>query len=143
MRTLTLGCVGALALLAHAGCIVIPVPRPETRVHDSRRSLHQPAVKLMNAAAVTRADVLLALGEPDLSWDDGRVIVYRWTTTKMTFIVIYGAGYQGDIGAVDSPINHFLYFEFDPAGRVQCWEHRVAPFNIHGDEYTRRIWRNW
>ena len=127
----------ALILIVATGC-VLPIPRPETRVAESRRPLQSDANSFL-AAGVARDDVLLKLGEPDYIWNDGRTLIYAWTTTKLTLLVAASGGYQGAAGALDAPINYALRIDFDPEGRVQRWETRKAPWGVDGTTFIDRL----
>lgn len=144
MRGRFAGILVSLLLSACAGgCIMIPLPHHERAVNNSRQSVGESAANVMRSPTATRTDVLFWLGEPDLSWDDGRVFVYRWTTSTVTILWAAGGGYQGAGGVDEAPINNFVLFEFDPAGRVKRWEKRKAPWLKTGDDYTRQLWRTW
>jgi hypothetical protein len=134
----------ALALLAStSGCIVIPLPHHERAVEGSRQSVGESAANIMRSTTATRADVLFWLGEPDLTWDNDRVFVYRWTTSTLTILWAAGGGYQAAGGIEESPINNFVFIEFDTSGYVKRWEKRIGPWHKTGDDYTRQIWRTW
>ena len=128
-----------LALGGGGGC-VLPIPRPETRVASSRRA---PQSEKILAVGVPREQVLLALGEPDHDWDHDRVLIYGWTTTKLTCLWAAAYGYEGSGGVVDFPINYLLLIEFDPAGRVKRWETRKAAWRQSGDELLAQLETQW
>jgi hypothetical protein len=101
------------------------------------------AAKVMALEIPTRADVVHELGDPDASVDFGRVFIYRWTSTKMAVLLAAGAGYSGAATIEDWPINNFILFEFDAAGRVKRWERRKAPTGVSGEDYLLRLCRDW
>ena len=125
------------------GCIMIPIPHEERAVDGSRKSVATAAPSVLNAPGSTRAQVLLSLGEPDLYWDDARVIVYRWTTSNLAILFAAGGGYAGSAAIEEVPTSRFLLCEFDVEGRVRRWEQRRAPLMDDAPSYARKIWRTW
>ncbi|MFN8626591.1 MAG: hypothetical protein U0587_11515 [Candidatus Binatia bacterium] len=94
-------CLG-LSLLA--GCVVVPtIPHGIGAVVDRKtRNSFQPGTS-------TRADVLLALGDPPYRFQDDRFFMYAWD-------VAYG--YVGVAYAGGAPLRafHYLCLEFGPDG---------------------------
>ena len=97
----------AAAALA-AGCIIVPTPPiPVDGIPQQRIDALEPGV-------TTRADVLMAFGDPTLRLEDDRYFAYDWG-------VVHFAGAVG--GAPQAypfviPDSHRLAIEFDAGGRI-------------------------
>ena len=64
----------ALSAALIAGCVVLPVPTPAT----GSDIVADDAIGAVRPGATTRADVLLALGDPTESEDADRFFAYDW-----------------------------------------------------------------
>lgn len=95
---------GVLALLALAGCVIIPLPtRPIVPIPESDRAALKPGER-------TRAEILMRYGEPDLRLDGDRVLAYRWERSRALLVIFYGGQPITDVEAV--------FLAFDGAGRL-------------------------
>jgi hypothetical protein len=116
IRRIRRGVAHALLLalvITAAGCpFFIPLPGPGPGA-PSVDVLHR-----IEPGVTTRADVLLALGDPDFRLEDDRYFVYDWTETHavMGVIIAYGGAGGGVAAAVGD--RHALAFEFAPDGRL-------------------------
>ena len=63
-----------LASVSLASCVVLPVPTPAT----GSEIVGDDAIGAIKPRATTRADVLLALGDPSESKDSDRLFAYDW-----------------------------------------------------------------
>ena len=97
----------AAALLA--GCIIVPTPPiPIDGVPDAKVAALKPGL-------TTRADVLMAFGDPTLRMEDDRYFVYDWSE-------VHGEGAVGGApGAYLFEIwdTHRLAIEFSADGRIE------------------------
>ena len=135
--------VTPLLLAATSGCIIIPLPHAKRPIEGSRQDLGESAATVLKRPAATRADVISALGEPDLSWDNDRVFVYRWSVSDLAVLVAAGGGYSGTAGIAECPAHYFVLVEFDKTGRVRRWEQRKGPWYMAAEQYTKEVWRTW
>jgi outer membrane protein assembly factor BamE (lipoprotein component of BamABCDE complex) len=109
--------VALLAAIGSSGCIVIPIPHPETVLSGRQPSAQELAV--LKVGSTSRADVLRLLGDPYVHWNHDHTLVYHWTTSNLAILAeLMGATGQGVGGIIDSPINRFLIMEFDDSGRL-------------------------
>lgn len=91
------------------GCITIPIPTaPYRRDRASRRPISDERVHLLQPGSVTRVDVLLSLGAPEVSLEGDAYFIYQWTTES-------GIGPAPDSWSTSQ---NDLLFEFDDAGRL-------------------------
>lgn len=105
-----------LALLAvllgcNTGCII---PTPGLNTGEARRNINKNTAGQFQPGRTTRADVILALGEPDAVAPDEHKLAYR--SEKIAAILVAGAGYSG--GAAPIEKDEYLVFEFDGRGRL-------------------------
>jgi hypothetical protein len=99
-------------VLLPAGCLVIPV---DYHAAGSRHNVSPKSGERLQPGVSTRADVLLALGEPDFSSEDGGRLGYAWTKVKaIWFVGGYGGGAAGE--ALRS---YVLEVTFDPESRMR------------------------
>lgn len=104
----------ALALVALCtGCIVIPTPEYDSGT--ARANLKKETAARIQPGISTRADVILALGEPDAVSADERRMAYR--AEKVVAVWIAGGGYSAASGEITR--DRYLVVEFDEKGVVQ------------------------
>ena len=119
--------------LGATGCLIIPTPHSDSGY--ARTNVVQRTQQQFVPGQTTRADVLVALGEPDAVSRDERQLAYR--SEKMVALWMLGAASQGGGGATGGTIykNRFYVFEFDAQGRFQTVE-QTAQWGIvqGGDE---------
>ena len=118
-----------LVLLATAllsACVILPVPTPPI----GARVISDEAQGSIKSGTTTRADVLLALGNPDERQDDDRLFAYKWQVSYASVAV--GVAY---LGGMVGPMWWYRCFAvaFDPAGTVA----RTAQVNL-GSEVSGR-----
>jgi hypothetical protein len=85
-------------------------------VRVSRRNVSKESTERIVPGTTTLADVLLALGEPDVVSANGHMIAYRWVKVVAWWAIplgYYGAGVAGDFRR-----DYYLVVESDPAGVV-------------------------
>lgn len=97
------------------GCLVIPLNRNSG---NARTNLQGQSPKRFVPGQTTRAEVILALGEPDAVSSDERQLAYRSEKEVAVWVVVVG-GSGGGGGAGSIFKNHFWIFEFDPQGRFE------------------------
>ena len=121
------------------GCIVAPIPHPKGATAMSRAPVGNEKTASFRPAVTTREDVVLALGEPDFSWDGDRVLCYGWSTSMVNWVFVTcfaSANYE-------QPENYFLLIEFDGAGRLKRFERAKAPGGKSGETYLRELRGRW
>ncbi len=114
--TLMAACMLACAWLA--GC-VIPIPTPAGDNPASRNNIGDAVPAFIAVGRTTRADVLLALGEPDLASQHGQLYTYVRVSSEGGVVLMVGAG-MGAGGAIgsESMLYRFLTITFDKGGVV-------------------------
>jgi outer membrane protein assembly factor BamE (lipoprotein component of BamABCDE complex) len=96
-----------------SGCVPIPIPALGYS-SDSRTNLADRVPESIVNGKTTRADVLLALGVPDLYAPDGGWMVYRSARHTGGVAFVAGGGYTaGVVGAINSYENRLLVVRFD------------------------------
>ena len=97
------------------GCLVIPLNRNSG---SARTNLQGQSRQRFVPGQTTRAEVILALGEPDAASSDESQLAYR-SEKEVAVWVLVGGGYGGGAAAGSVFKNHFWIFEFDPQGRFE------------------------
>lgn len=103
--------LAALLMLVSAGCII---PTPGLNSGAARRNIRKETEGQFQPGRTTRAEVMLALGEPDAVSPDERRLAYR--SEKVAAIVLVGAGYSGGGRSIEK--DEYLVFEFDRRDRL-------------------------
>lgn len=98
-------------LLALSGCLVLPTA-PYRVDPTSRRRIQPEQVKALAPGVATRADVLLALGDPEMRLDGERLLLYQWGTASGLFL-------SESAGGPLASSFHDLLFEFDDTGLLR------------------------
>lgn len=94
-----------LAMLAIAGCVIIPWPTtPVVDIPPSERAALKPGER-------TRAEILMRFGEPDLRLERDRILAYRWERVRAAVIGLRG-------GAIPITDVEAVFLAFDDAGRL-------------------------
>lgn len=106
-----LWCAVGLAL-APPSCVILPVPPVHSG--NARTNVDATTPARFLPGQTTRAEVILALGEPDAVTSNERAMAYR--TEKVRAIVVVG-GYATGAAAPISK-DDYLVFEFDGRGRL-------------------------
>ncbi|HWU37490.1 MAG TPA: hypothetical protein VN203_07530 [Candidatus Acidoferrum sp.] len=111
---------GCLLFIVSGGCVVIPVPLPETVV--AGKGITGEQVTLITPGSTHREEVIRALGEPYAEFPDLRIVAYRWETNRGR--IIWAAGGPGGAVAGELPVNipYNLLIAFDAADRVVTFE---------------------
>ena len=105
----------ALCLLGMTGCVI---PTPGLDSGAARRNIRGQTPGQFQPGRTTRAEVMLALGEPDAVSPDERTLAYR--SEKIAAIFLVGAGYTGGGGSIKK--DEYLVLVFDAHGRLQKTE---------------------
>ncbi len=115
---------GCLLIIVSAGCVVIPIPLPETVVAGKEITSEQ--VTLILPGSTHREEVIRALGEPYAEFPDLRIVAYRWETNRGGIIWAEGGPAPGytrvRAGAIPVNIPCNLLIAFDSADRVVTFE---------------------
>ena len=108
--------LGWLLLLSFtlSGCVMIPIPR-DSNPPGTRQNITPEIVSPIIPGQTTKAEVLLALGEPDETSEDGSRWAYHWFKRKGTFIWI---NIGGGFGAFDLDKEYVFNITFDEKNLV-------------------------
>ena len=111
-----------LTVLILSGCVVVPVPElPRGYMAETRTNLAPQQPQAIEAGRSARADVLLALGAPDLQGPDERWFVYFSTRHKGGVMFAVGTPFAGGLaGEIASHENRTLVVRFSDQGLVEC-----------------------
>lgn len=140
-RTLAFRAAVVLIPLALAGCPIPLVPGDES---GSRQNLGDKVPDFIITGKTTRADVLLALGEPDGESEHGEWFAYTRRTSTGGVMLIMAGGYSAG-GASNETMNYRrLIIQFDDANIVKSARHELvtcSEWQILRDEERREpIW---
>lgn len=103
----------ALLFVGVAGCIIIPTPGLDSG--ETRTNIDKHTPEQFTPGRTTRAEVMLALGEPDAVTPDERKLAYR--REKIAAIWLAGGGYGGGAGG-SFDTDRYVVAEFDATGRL-------------------------
>jgi hypothetical protein len=115
--------VPALCVLA-CGCFgIFPVPTAKhtPKKYGTRGEIEKRGLRFLKRGTPTRSDVLLNLGEPDLTWHDDRYFAYRWITVRGK-VAAWDLSDDLTAGGDTFPMGkkrHDLVFEFGGDGTVR------------------------
>jgi len=120
---------GAIAL---ASCIVVPLPKFSPQLDNEAVESIRPGI--------SRAEVLMSLGNPDLATHDYGYLGYQWYETKIDWFWAFGGMYGGWSGRIEgSRPEHLLMLEFGADGRVT----RIREFEGKAPVYLRDDVKKW
>jgi hypothetical protein len=117
VRTVSAGSAGILL----SGCI--PIPLVSGYETGSRQNIPAQVPGFVVQGQTTRADVVLALGEPDRSADDGSWLLYGsgYSRGGLALVAVGGAG--GALGIAEEKMRYrLLIFHFDTTGVLSSTE---------------------
>lgn len=121
-RACSSGIVALVGSLCMSGCIgVIPIPTAQytPKEYNTRGEIEKSALAFLKVDDADREDVLIALGEPDHSWNDERYFLYRWITVRGQTLIWAAAGSSGSGDAFAmGKRRHDLVIQFDDDGSV-------------------------
>ncbi|HEY9171952.1 MAG TPA: hypothetical protein VI136_06700 [Verrucomicrobiae bacterium] len=118
-------CLAVLvAILVTPGCLVIPTP--EFNSGAARANISKHTANQFQPGQTTRADVILALGEPDAVSPNERDLAYR--AEKICGFWFVGGYYSGAAGVVSK--DRCLVLSFDTEGRLQKVERSTQWFAL-------------
>lgn len=117
------------------GCLVLPVPE-SMQFYGGRRIISEEDLVYLERGKVTRADVLLKFGEPDVVSPDERKFAYKWHMAKAVWLIFAANGYSGGMLGGDIPEMHLIILEFDDAGVLGDFS--VDEFYLSSMEYKMR-----
>ena len=101
----------ALALtLATSGCLIIPTPEYDSG--KARANINKKTPQRFEPGKTTRAEVMMALGEPDAVTPDERKLAYR--SEKVCGLWFVGGGYSAAGGTITK--DRYFVAEFDERG---------------------------
>lgn len=112
----------SLFMLLQGGCIVVPVPIPETDLLVGRRSISKEELEQLVPGETSRLDVIMEYGEPDYASDDESVLAYRWEVGRAVVLWAVGGGYSAAGGAEIVTKTYLVKMKFDQDGRLEKWE---------------------
>ena len=115
-------CFGFVFFLC-SGCIIIPTAE-HGRNFPTRVRIEKKTLDLIVPGKTTRKEVLVQMGEPDVTMKKEQVFAYYWTLTAGYFLVLY------PYGSTEAPIGrtHIVLVEFDDRGVVKRCETKDGSF---------------
>ncbi|MCX6876986.1 MAG: hypothetical protein NTW21_24700 [Verrucomicrobia bacterium] len=108
-------CLVAALACGVTGCII---PTPWIDSGAARHNIRKETPGQFQPGRTTRAEVMLALGEPDAVAPDERKLAYR--SEKICAIWLVGGSYSGGGGSLEK--DDYLVFQFDAGGRLRKTE---------------------
>lgn len=126
-----------LAAICLAGCVVLPVPTPPT----GSEIVGDEAMSAVKPGMTTRADVLLALGDPSESEEADRFFAYDWKVSHGAIVWAWGiAPNVGGAGGHRLWAYRCFAMEFGSDATVA----RTAYLHLESSEAGRCLaqWRN-
>lgn len=135
--------VGIIILASStAGCLIIPVPASDHKVVAGSRVEHN-TISSIKIGQTTRAQIIQALGQPNVDMPELRVIAYLWEQVDYHVLLILlgpnGAG-GGEIGG---PIPYAFFVAFDQSGRVSSYELEKSRKGTFGWTSIQEAARDW
>jgi hypothetical protein len=118
-----------VSLVSGSSCIVIPIPHPSSRYVSSRAAPSMPLVKSFAKGSTSRAEMILALGEPEFELESGRWVVWHWQTCELTLLFGVGGTGAASVGSIDIPNTNRLVARFDKKGFLDQVQH------VKGDQF--------
>ncbi len=116
----------ALAGLALAGCIALPIPAGEGSVTEGREITAGQSAAIA-PGGTTRAALLAGLGEPQAVWEERNILVYAWDRVHLRVLWVLAGHLAAAAGVVDVPTHYLLLVELDEAGIVRRAERCIRP----------------
>jgi outer membrane protein assembly factor BamE (lipoprotein component of BamABCDE complex) len=117
---------GACAVLALAGCVVLPVATRENKVLGGK-PVSEKQLAFLAPEVTTKREVLERLGSPNVIWEDARVFAYKWEMRQGILFWVISGYTTGAAGAEDIPKRYVLLVQFDGQDRVERFERAVRP----------------
>ncbi len=114
------------ALLVPAGCLLLPIPTQERKVLAGK-AVSEEQLAFIVPDVTTRSEVVSRLGDPDVIWEEARLIAYNWEIRQGVLVWAIGAYYSGAAGVTDIPKHYMLLIRFDEQDRVRRFERAVRP----------------
>jgi len=105
-----------IVLGAFTGCMIIPTP--EHALLEGRGKIDDSDLAFLGKDKTSREEVVLRFGEPDLTLEHDRILVYHWIVSQGYWFV--GAGYSGQGGPI--PKVYIFMLEFDEQGFLKRFE---------------------
>ena len=122
--------LAAALAIGTSGCLVIPTP--EYNTGKARANINRQTPKQLEPRKTTRAQVVMALGEPDaVSPGESRLAYRSEKVCGLWFVGAYGSGAGGTITK-----DRYLVVEFDPQGMLQKAERTSTWF---GSKYASKL----
>jgi outer membrane protein assembly factor BamE (lipoprotein component of BamABCDE complex) len=104
------------------GCLVLPIPTPEHGLLSGSGEIEPAELTELKVGESRREQVLLMLGEPGLSLDDGRFLIYEWSVIRAYVLWAVGMYYSGS-GGIESVGKQYVFLvEFDANGVLKRME---------------------
>lgn len=114
------------ALIAQAGCILLPIPTQEHKVLAGK-PVTEEQLAFIAPNVTSKSEVVARLGSPDVIWEEARLFAYQWEMRQGVLVWAVGAYYSGAAGVTDIPKHYMLLVQFDDRDRVQRFERAVRP----------------
>jgi hypothetical protein len=107
---------------------------------DVGRRITKNQLAFVRPGITSKSDVIAQLGEPDVIWENERVLAYNWDVIRSKYLVgVLGPGSSPPFGTVENRVHCVLLFRFDPEDRVERFQLTRRPSS---DSYGAHL-RKW
>ena len=131
LKRFRVGLLLAVVSVASSSCVIIPTP--EHGLHSGHGEITEADTVALEVGKTTREEVLLRLGEPSASLNEGKIFIYDWSVVRGYAAVAM----QTFIGAGEIEKDYQVILEFDEQGLLTRGE-RSAPgmFSAEGEKFS-------
>jgi outer membrane protein assembly factor BamE (lipoprotein component of BamABCDE complex) len=123
-------------MLLLEGCIIVPIPTTEDKILAGR-PVNEAQLSFLAPKITTREKVVEHLGNPDIIWEDARVVIYNWEMRQGILFWAAGAYYSGGAGMKDITRHHLLLIQFDEQDKVLRFSRTTRPLTQSYADFLR------
>ncbi len=96
-----------------SSCFSFPVPSFDLK--SAHGVVPEEVLQKIKLNETSRADLVLLIGGPDITYEGERYFVYQWEATEGVVVVPFGAG--------ELPKRHYFCVEFDKGNKIKRFKH--------------------
>jgi hypothetical protein len=106
---------------------------------DIGRRVSKDQLTFVRPGTTSKTEVIAQLGEPNVIWENERVLAYNWDVIRSKYLVgVLGPGSSPPYGTVENRTHCILFFRFDPEDRVERFELTRRPSTVSYGEHLRK-----